>query len=180
MEHKDLDAIISEADSLYSHGRLNEALDAYHDALDRDSNSAWAHSRVGAILAQKGDLAGAEQALRKSIELDPSLPQAHSNLGNVHYARGEYDAALDKYQEAISLSPTTAVYHENLHAAYKKLGKLGDAVIALKQAHRLEREGSKAEAKNRIETVKQRVKGRVGCLPVLITLVAIPLIIVHA
>lgn len=167
MNRDELDALIEEANQLYEMGKLNDALEGYRDALAVDPTRAWAHSRVGAILAQLGDEAGAEDALKQAIELDPTLPQAHSNLGNIYYARGQYDAALAKYKEAVALSPNTAVFHENLHAAYKKLGKVTDAVGALKQAHRLEREETKAEAKAKLEKVKKGVRGRFGCLSVL-------------
>ncbi len=173
VDREQLDALLKEADDLYAQGNLNTALDAYQDVLSIDSSCAWAYSRIGAIRAQQGDTDGAEEALKKAIELDPTLPQAHSNLGNIYYARGEYEVALAKYKEAVALSPNTPVFHENLHAAYKKLGKVTDAVSALKQAHRLEREVTKTEAKAKFAGMKQAAKGRFGCLGILALLVLV-------
>ena len=163
MENQDLALRLKEADTLYANAQMGAALKAYQEILAEDDSIAWAHSRVGAILAQMNDLDGAEQSLRRAIELDPTLPQAHSNLGNIFYARGDYQSALAKYKEAVALDHNNPTFHENLHAAYKKLGKLTDAVSALKQAHRLDREHAKADAKAKMSAMKQNIgKGR-GC-----------------
>jgi tetratricopeptide (TPR) repeat protein len=161
MEQEVVTELTAKADRLYTEGKLLEARSAYQSLLDADPELAWAHSRVGAILAQLGDEAGAEAALEKALGLDPKLAQAHSNLGNIYYGRGEYDSALAKYQEAAHLNPDNPVFHENLHAAYKKLGKLSEAVTALKQAHKLGREAAKTEAKERFQSIRKK---RLGCL----------------
>jgi len=168
MDNEEPNLLVTQADSAYTNGRLSDALLLYREALQANPELAWAHSRVGAILAQLGDDQAAETALSRAIELDPALPQAHSNLGNLYYAHGEYEKAVSKYKDAVALSPTTALYHENLHAAYKKMGKLAEAVSALKQAHRLNRESVKTEAKERFRSAQQGVKGRVGCLTVIL------------
>lgn len=178
MENQDLTLRIKEADALYTNAHLDAALNAYQAILAEDDAIAWAHSRVGAILAQMNDLEGAEQSLMRAIELDPTLPQAHSNLGNLFYARRDYESALAKYKEAVALDPHNPTFHENLHAAYKKLGKLSDAVGALKQAHRLDRDQAKAEAKAKMSSMKQTIgKGR-GCLgSVMTTFVALSILL---
>lgn len=176
LEHEELKQLIEDADRLYQQGQLDDALDKYSEAIEHDPESAWAYNRIGAILAQTGNTEHAEEALNRALALDPKLAQAHSNLGNLHYARGDYEAALAKYQEAVALDPANAVFHENTHAAYKKLRRFSEAVAALKQAHRIGREGVKAEAKAKLDHVKQGVKGRTGCFgSVLVLLIPVVL-----
>lgn len=163
MENEERAQQIREADALFARGRADEALDAYTAILEQDPTVAWAHSRVGAIFAQKGDLDVAEQALLRALELDPELPQAHSNLGNIHYTRGEYDKAVERYQKAAELDPTNPLYHENLHAAYKKQQKLTDAVKALKHSHKLVRQSSAQQTKSEFQSLKRKV----GCTSVI-------------
>lgn len=158
--------ILNRADSAYARGSLDEALELYRQVLAEDDTVAWAHSRTGAILAQKDDLAGAEVHLRRAIELDPNLPQAHSNLGNLDYARGDFAAALEKYQLAVKLDPDNPTFHENLHAAYKKLGRISEAVDAIKRAQRLKRQQVRAEVREDMASLGSRVKRRIGCLPI--------------
>lgn len=178
MDNLELETRLKEADALYHDAKLDQALNAYRAVLAEDDSIAWAHSRIGAILAQLQDLNGAEQALLRAIELDPKLPQAHSNLGNIYYARGEYEAALAKYKEAVAIDSRNPTYHENLHAAYKKLGKLTEAVSALKQAHRLDREQGKEEAKAKMSAMKQKLsQGPRGCLGSVMTFFVMTLLL---
>lgn len=174
-----IDETIAQADELYRNARLKEALDLYKKAEQADESRAWVYNRIGAIHAQLGDEEKAEAALNKAIELDPTLSQAHSNLGNIFYARGDFETALGKYKHAATLSPETPVFQENLHAAYKKLGRLGEAVTALKTAHRLDRQQTKVETKARFDSMKQRAKGRFGCMGTL-TLIILTVTIVIA
>lgn len=171
MDQSLIDDTIAQADELYRNARLKEALDLYEKAEASDQSRAWVYNRIGAIQAQIGQVAKAEEALNKAIELDPTLPQPHSNLGNIFYARGDFEAALGKYKHAATLSPETPVFQENLHAAYKKLGRLGEAVTALKSAHRLDRQQTKVETKARFDSMKQKAKGRFGCMGTLILMV---------
>lgn len=164
MDQQELTAQIQQADALYQAGKMEAALEQYRAILAQDETIAWAHSRVGAILAQRNDLGGAEQAFVRAIECDPKLPQAHSNLGNIYYGRGDYEAALAKYKEAVALDGTNPTFHENLHAAYKKLGKYTEAVSSLKQSHRLGRVQAKAEAKDQMDSMKKNLFKRRGCL----------------
>ncbi|HWI63838.1 MAG TPA: tetratricopeptide repeat protein [Symbiobacteriaceae bacterium] len=164
MENEERAQLIKEADALFARGRIDDALNAYSAILEQDPTVAWAHSRIGAIFAQKGDLDLAEQALLKALELDPELPQAHSNLGNIHYTRGEYDQAVERYQTASKLDPNNPLYHENLHAAYKKQKKLSEAVKALKHSHKLVRQNSTQQTKSEFQNLKRKV----GCASVLV------------
>lgn len=165
METEELGQLQKDADQLYKEGRLEQALKAYEAILAVAPDHAWAHSRIGATMAQWERLDEAEVALRRAIELDPKLAQAHSNLGNIFYKRGNYEGALQKYQDAVAINPDNPVFHQNLHAANKKLGKLADAVAALKRSHKLERQAVKDEAKAQFSTTSRNLKRRLGCLP---------------
>lgn len=165
MENEERSGILKEADDLYAKGRLEEALERYRQVLAEDETVAWAHSRIGAILAQLGDLDAAEVHLRRAIELDPKLPQAYSNLGNIDYSRGAYEAALEKYKKAVELDPDNPTFYENLHAAYKRLGKVYEAVEAIKKAQRLKRSQFRQEAGQDMARLSGSVKRRLGCLP---------------
>lgn len=167
MENEALIQLIKEADALYADGRIDAALDAYTAILAQDPSVAWAHSRIGAIAAQRGNLEAAEQSLTRALELDPELPQARSNLGNIHYSRGQYEQAVECYQAAAKMDPTNPLYHENLHAAYKKLNRVSDAVKALKHSHKLVRELSTKQTRAELQGVKRKM----GCVSVFVILV---------
>lgn len=167
MEQERMTQLIAEADQLYSRGRLDDAFDAYQAIIAEDDTVAWAHSRVGGILAQRGELDEAERALTRALELDPELPQAHSNLGNVHYTRQQYEQAVACYKEAARLDPENPIYYENQHAAYKRMKKFGEAVAVLKRAHKLARQPGKSASGTKKSSAEGTggTRRRLGCLP---------------
>lgn len=177
METEELKQLQDRADRLYKEGQLEQALEAYEAITAAEPSNAWAYSRVGAIMAQWERVDEAEAALSRAIELDRKLAQAHSNLGNIYYVRGDYEGALRKYQDAIAINPDNPVFHQNLHAANKKLGKLFDAVSALKRSHKLERQAVKDEAKAQFTDVSKNLKRRLGCLPTTLLLLGSLIII---
>jgi tetratricopeptide (TPR) repeat protein len=178
MENTTTSPLVSQADALYAEGRIDEALEAYRAVIAEDPNMAWAHSRIGGILAQHGDLTGSEEMLKKALELDPELPQALSNLGNLYYTRGDFEQAMVQYRAAIAVDPANPLYHENLHAAYKKLKRYSDAVAALKQAHRLKREMEKEAGKQEVGKQTQTLKRKLGCLSTLVVIFVATLLII--
>lgn len=179
MENETTTSLVAKADALYAEGQIDEALETYRAAVAEDESQAWAYSRIGGILAQRGDLEGSEAALTKALELDPDLPQAHSNLGNLYYTRGNYEEAAVQYRAAIALHPENPIYHENLHAAYKRMKKYSEAVAALKQAHRLQRDSARGAAKEEVEKRTSVLKRKLGCLSTL-AILGITLLLIAA
>lgn len=169
MSEKESQELVAQADALYNEQELDAALQLYREVIAVDSEQAWAHSRIGAILAQQGDLEGAEASLTIAVQLNPKLGQAHSNLGNVSYTRGDYQGALECYKRALDLDGDNPIYHENLHAAYKKLGKVSEAVHHLKRSYSLRRQSDRAEARQKLKGVQSKM----GCLGKAVMLMAV-------
>ena len=61
-----------------------------------------AHSNLGRILEEKGDLAGAEKSYRRSAELAPAFGMARMNLARLCARRGRRDEARRWYDEAVA------------------------------------------------------------------------------
>ncbi|MCL4425861.1 MAG: tetratricopeptide repeat protein [Firmicutes bacterium] len=133
----DINRLHQEADQFFARGDLARAREIYLTILHLDPRNAQATNRLGAILAEEGDLSAAEPLFRQALELDPAMAAAWSNLGNLHYSRSDWDEAVACYRKALDLDPDYATAHNNLAAAYKKMGRLGDAVTELKKAQRL-------------------------------------------
>lgn len=160
MSENDSQQLVTQADALYDEQEMSAALDLYRQVVELDPDLAWAHSRIGAILAQQGDLDDAYGALTLAVQLDPKLAQAHSNLGNVAYTQGDYRGALERYQQALELDGDNPIYHENLHAAYKKLGRVSEAVHHLKRSYSLRRQSDRTEAREKLKGMQRKV----GCM----------------
>jgi lipoprotein NlpI len=92
---------------------------------------------VGRIGMQRRELAA--QDFEAALEAQPAFAPALTNLGNLLFDAGDVEGAIARYERAIALDSEYAVAHLNLGAAYKRAGRIADAVRALRQAERLER-----------------------------------------
>jgi tetratricopeptide (TPR) repeat protein len=75
-------------------GRLDEAIDLYHQVLELDPLSAAAYQNLGLAHAALGNHAPAEEAFRKALELAPQRIASHAQLSFLALARGRPEEAL--------------------------------------------------------------------------------------
>ena len=66
---------------LTAHGKLDDAIDNYRQALEMEPNRATAHSNLGGALTAKGDFQAAIREYQEALRLDPTLANAYNNLG---------------------------------------------------------------------------------------------------
>jgi len=109
-------------------------MDLWTDAARRAPDAVRPHLRLGVLLRQQGDLAGAESELGRALALDPRSAPAWNNLGNVHAARGDLDSAAVRYQQALDLLPAYPEAMINLGTAYSRQGRHVEAVDLLRRA----------------------------------------------
>lgn len=175
LDSEQLQQLEAEASADYESGRFERALSKYQAILVAQPEHAAALNRVGAILAQQGDLDAAESYLRHALAVDPNLAGAHSNLGNILLTRGDAQGALACYQQAVRLDPESPVFHENLAAAYKRLKDITNMVKALKKAQRLQAAALRREAREARDARRARgasVGKQFGCVTLIIVVVA--------
>jgi tetratricopeptide (TPR) repeat protein len=89
--------------NLLKEGRLDEALNAFVDALAKDPSYAAAAYNQGLVLARQNRLEEAAQAFRTAVRLRPGFALAHFGLGLVLKARGDCSAD-EEFQKARLLS----------------------------------------------------------------------------
>lgn len=112
----------------------DEAIEAYRECLRHDSKMAHAHFGLGAALAAKKELAGAEKAYRDAIQLDPSDARFHNNLGTVLLDRGNLEGAAASLREALRLNPKHLRAHHSLGRALHFLQDLPGAIAEYREA----------------------------------------------
>jgi len=91
---------------------------------------------VARIGLERRDLAHADFAA--ALEARPDYPPALTNVGNLLLEEGSVEEAIARYERAIERDPEYAVAHLNLSVAYKRAGRIADAVRALRRSQRLE------------------------------------------
>jgi protein O-mannosyl-transferase len=89
---------------------------------------------LGAALFERGDLPGAEAALRRLVALDPSDARGWSNLAQLAVARGDPAAAIGLAERGVEADRDCFSCRQNLGAALLLAGQPERAVEALRGA----------------------------------------------
>lgn len=105
--------------ALYNLDRLDEAQAVYEEMLAR-GDDALLRNRLGNVLREKGDLAGAETAYRRAVSVDPTLPAPYINLAELLWRRRRTQEALDMLtQGASAVAPEARPALERAAAAIR-------------------------------------------------------------
>jgi tetratricopeptide (TPR) repeat protein len=92
----------------------DQALAAYHRAIELNPNAAGALVNLGTIAFRGRKLREAAVYYQRAIAADPKYPLAHFNLGNVFDELGQVEPAREHYEVAVRLNPDYADAHFNL------------------------------------------------------------------
>lgn len=129
---------IEQGDNYLSEDQFDRAIALYRKAVISAPDNAAAHQRLGKAMSLTGNLAAAEQEMRKSIQLDSSDSLAHSNLGMILGMQKKYVEAVAEERLAIELDPNDAFAYRTMGSALASLGYFDDAISSFLQAIHLE------------------------------------------
>ncbi len=107
--------------------RLEEAGQAYRQALALDPIYPWPYHNLGLLAEQQGDLERAAAFFRQALDRhqrDSDRAAAWTHLGHVYRRQEQLHKAIDAYRRAAELDPTYA----------EPWGYLGDVLRTLEQA----------------------------------------------
>jgi protein O-GlcNAc transferase len=119
--------LFSQATRHLSRGKLNQAEQAYRQALALAPNDAQAWTNLGCVLWKLHRLDEAEVCLKRAIAVQPHLMEAHNNLGGVLEERGQLEQAGEQYRVAIDIDPSRPEAHCNLGSILHRLGRFEEA-----------------------------------------------------
>jgi len=122
------------AEALHAAGRLDEALAAWTEALDRAPFEAAFILNRGTVQRDLGQSAAGEQSFRQALQLRPGFALAHFNLGNALADRGEYAAAAAAFGRAREIDPADAAAHWRFGDMALKQRQFGAAERAYRDA----------------------------------------------
>ena len=125
--------------------RIDEAVKAYHRALDADPDLVAALINLANIRYSRDELAEAQALYERAISLDPSYFEAHFNLGNIHHDHAQYAQAEASYLDALAINPDYADTHFYLAVTLEKMGRSVDARAHWKAYERLAPQGEWVE-----------------------------------
>ncbi len=126
-EKHQLYLVADQAERLLARGMSHEAEVKFREVIARDPGQAPFWTGLGAVQLKRGDLRGAEEALRRAVRLDDEQFRAHYYLGVIASRQQRYGTAIEALGRSIELLPTRqAVYQKAV--AHDALGQ--DAVAA--------------------------------------------------
>lgn len=100
---------------------------ATHDA---DPPTHYGYGYAYATRATDGDLALAQDRLRRAIQLDPSFVLAYFTLGGVLHGAGDANAAVAAYAECVRLDETHVAAHYAMGEVYRQADDTQNALAA--------------------------------------------------
>lgn len=132
-------------------GYVQEAVEAFYEAIKRDPGNQEARVRLGLLLAQyenEESLKEAERLAREVLERDPSRIEGHLLWAEIRQARREDDEALAAIQRALNLAPDRIETQLHLARFYLRRGQEADLDSA-ETIHRqlIEKNGGSAEVR---------------------------------
>jgi tetratricopeptide (TPR) repeat protein len=95
-------------------GRLEEAINAYEEALAVQPNYANARNNLGNAYSRSGDVDAAISEYEKLLGGIPEHAGAHYNLGNSYWEKGLLDQAVTEYEKALEINPGYTKARRNL------------------------------------------------------------------
>ena len=112
---------LEKVQSLIAEGKLQQALTATDEFLDKDPKNIQGRFTKGLILTKLNNFDQAEKIFLEVTQEHPRLPEPYNNLAVIYAAQGEYEKARKVLLEAISTHPSYATAHENIGDIYAKM-----------------------------------------------------------
>lgn len=125
-----LAADINAAMALSQAGKTDEAIAAYEALLAKAPGVPLVHFNLGTAYKKKGDLAKAEEALRRSVELNPLFVDGWVGLATLLAETGKRDEAVKAVQEGAAANEESG----RLQYALGVLAEGGGDAATAKQA----------------------------------------------
>jgi tetratricopeptide (TPR) repeat protein len=122
---------------LRNQGRIKEAMEHYHQAIQINPNSFEALNSLGIALAAQGRFDEAIKNYRQAIQINPNYSDALNSLGIALAAEGRFDEAIKNYYKAIQLNPNNPKVLNNLSIALAAEGRFDEAIENYRQAIQL-------------------------------------------
>ena len=120
--------------ALVKDGKLDDAIEQYHKAIEINPAYDMAYYNLGNALVVKGDMEEAITQYRRALEINPFYEDAHYNLGNALAMKGDLEEAIAQYRKALESGPGSAETHNNLGKALALNGNLEEAIAQYQEA----------------------------------------------
>jgi protein O-mannosyl-transferase len=120
----------------------------WRTTIARNPKAFMAHSNLGHMLLERGQVDAAVRHFNQAVELKPDFVEALNNLGIALKQTGQLEGAIAEFKKAVAVDPTLADSHFNLGNALLAAGRTDEAIGQFRQA--LEINPAFADARNNL------------------------------
>jgi predicted TPR repeat methyltransferase len=131
----DANAFHELGDSWFRLDRLEDAAEAYREALRLEPDRIDPANTLGVILAGRGELAEAIAIFQRVVDRAPTFWQARQNLAQACISVGRMAEAIVHAREGLELDPRNSAMRNLLGEAYAALGRTAEAEAVYRQWH---------------------------------------------
>jgi protein O-mannosyl-transferase len=124
--------------ALVQSGRIDEAFEQYHKALEINPGYGEAYYNLANALLRAQRVDDAVAHYKKALELEPRISAAHANLAAIFLRRGDLDEAIARFKQAVELENGNATYHTLLAGALRRAGQEEEAQFHFRKAAELD------------------------------------------
>ena len=125
------------ATALTHHGRAEEAVVHFTEALRIDPDYGDAHVNLGKVLFSQGKFDDAIAHYQRAIQVRADFYEAHYNFGTALESQGKLDEAKAHYLEAVRINPDFDRAHNNLGVILARQENWEAAIVHLSEALRI-------------------------------------------
>jgi len=102
--------------------------------LAKNPGCWMAHTNIGLVLFQKGQIDDAIAHYRSALQMQPDWWDAEYNLGTALAAKGQVDEAIVHCEKAVSMRPTDPDAQVSLGNLFLQKGRIDDAITHYQKA----------------------------------------------
>jgi len=113
--------------SLANHGRMEEAIASYRNAIRQKPDYFDAYQNLGLLLVEQRKLPGAVEHYNRAIPIFPDRAALHEGLGLAFLEQGKINQAVEQFNKAIDIDPQRASAYDNLGRAFFSLNRPDEA-----------------------------------------------------
>lgn len=118
--------------------RLNDAITEFERERVLNPLYGGVYDRLGDAYSRAGDYQKAQQALERAVLLEPYATGPYILLGKVLLGREDPVAAANYLERAEKMDPSNYMTHNFLSQAYRRMGKMEDAIREAATAKKLQ------------------------------------------
>ncbi len=118
----------------YQEGRLDDAVDAYGQALVANPANWGAYNDLGLVLKAQKKNAAAISCFKRALAFNPKSTDAYSNIGDTLRIMDNLEESLAAHQVAVRLAPDRINYLLNMGLTLGELGRWEEALTCYDKA----------------------------------------------